>query len=502
MLTVSGRASRAFAPALRPLLHPRRPASTNRSPSSGENGPYAFTVTLGKAVSKQKAVEATRAALHRFRERWQSRSHKDPHAAVILASKNLVSWLEDERFISGILEPFRLGAVGSGAAPVLHTLHAAMDRVPTLRRSPELHGQISVLLGTTSDLVPGLWTASGKLEAESSMLPSLVLSGLPLDPPTSQLDVTVPLANTSFNNGRTYTMFACEWESGSSDQLRLARRLEKKTQTVVIGKQQGIRRSSIHTSLVPITQPRKIVAGLGNIIRLLEGDSPSLKPLPASKELEEVIPKMLEQRKALEQAPQAGPMGVWALVVPEHFTLKGDVSASEEDGEFIHKVLAAGGRLCRILSGGGGWGAKQGLLSLDPQTRYTSPDQEDVESFIRSFRGDTSDDDGSIIRPGSSIQFYVEPPRNLSKGEPGSVAEVSSSTLSLYVGTQDEAETPFGSEENPDAVSVTVNLFGAISSQGIYLASAANGTGRSSDAPTVGTKIDAPGSAIFSAERD
>lgn len=62
------------------------------------------------------------------------------------------------------------------------------------------------------------------------------------------------------------------------------------------------------------------------------------------------------------------------------------------------------------MSGGGGWGAKQGLLSLDPETTLfnfaSSKARYDFDS------NDSKGNDqiqalGNIAKPGSSIQFYI-----------------------------------------------------------------------------------------------
>lgn len=57
------------------------------------------------------------------------------------------------------------------------------------------------------------------------------------------------------------------------------------------------------------------------------------------------------------------------------------------------------------MSGGGGWGPKRGLLSLDPeQTHFTLPEEEDLDRFAQMM-------DGSGFAPaGSSIQYFFSTP--------------------------------------------------------------------------------------------
>ena len=146
-----------------------------------------------------------------------------------------------------------------------------------------------------------------------------------------------------------------------------------------------------------------------------------------------------------------------------------------------------------IVSGGGGWGLKQGLLSLDPQTRHSTPDQEDVESFIRSFNGD--DSAGGIVTPGSYVQFLVEPAYNPDDGlrEDAGTEQADFSSTTFVLGTHDLALTSPG----PDQIEVRPNLFGAISSHGIYIASIGDADDEGG-LPAITTKIDASRSYVVS----
>lgn len=138
------------------------------------------------------------------------------------------------------------------------------------------------------------------------------------------------------------------------------------------------------------------------------------------------------------------------------------------------------------MSGGGGWGFKQGLLSLDPQTRYSTPDDEDIERFIRSFKGENSPDD--VITPGSYIQFFVEP---LQSPRETSIAGASAlDGPKVVVGTCAAADESVRSVE--DGAEVVTDYFGALSAQGMFFASGAGVSGGSGTTLEVSTKIDAP----------
>ncbi len=107
-----------------------------------------------------------------------------------------------------------------------------------------------------------------------------------------------------------------------------------------------------------------------------------------------------------------------------------------------------------VVSGGGGWGDKQGLLSLDPQTKYSSPDEDDVESFIRSFKGDTSGA-GTVVAPGSYIQFFIEGPRPAQGASEPARPFVVLPFPKFTIGTQEEEPVCSPTIGGKDSVAVT-----------------------------------------------
>ena len=267
---------------------------------------------------------------------------------MVLASKNLAGWLEDESFVSGLLEPYRDAQPGRDAPQTFHTLEAVIDRAPALRRREQLHGEITVLHGKSNTLLPGLWPPADAPApaSESSNLPSVTLSGIPMGPHLPTLDATVPLATTLFNNGRPHTMFASRWQAEGASPFRLAHRADKTTQRIVLPDLPGLS-SQMHVNIVSVTRPRKIVAGLGNIVRQVEGDGGEV--VPASKELEVVIPEVLRALEDSGEARQPGPIGVWALVIPESLMREQIMlEPFDRDWKVIHQVLVGGGRLCKI----------------------------------------------------------------------------------------------------------------------------------------------------------
>lgn len=125
----------------------------------------------------------------------------------------------------------------------------------------------------------------------------------------------------------------------------------------------------------------------------------------------------------------------------------------------------------------------------------SSGEDKDIERFIRSFRGETSEED--VIAPGASyIQFFVEPSiavRSVSASRESADRPLESAS-EIVVGT---TTTGSGEEKEDKTASVVAGCFGALSSQGMFLASSGSSFrgGRRDDATPereLSTKIDAP----------
>lgn len=161
---------------------------------------------------------------------------------------------------------------------------------------------LSLLHGRFDDLLANPWEAPSPAGSQ----PSLQFNLPPIHPAhRAGFQVTLPLANTLFDNGRPHTLFASRWFHG-----KLGDVIERTTQPVMPRFDSG-GQSRVSTPLVPVTKARRVVGGLGNILRQVEIDG---LMVPASKELEEVIPRLLSTRT---DGGLPGPMGVWAFVYPE-----------------------------------------------------------------------------------------------------------------------------------------------------------------------------------------
>ncbi|KAB5563421.1 hypothetical protein GE09DRAFT_1285328 [Coniochaeta sp. 2T2.1] len=367
-------------------------------------------------------------------------------AALVLATPGLTHWLDDEGFMVTLLRMTGLDPDGAHTRK-LSVLSAVVDglvlpqsreekRIKELgadlltgKKRMGLPAGLAVVQGYQDELLPGLWEdgrkgwkddADGKA-ALVFRLPGKTFANRQVVPVThSQIDATVPVANTVFQNGRVSTLFASRWEGGDLGgwaQMREVRRVNVGSQVVQVpgaaeAEEKGVLAVRADVPLIAITPARTVGTALGNILKTFDVEG---EMVPASRRLEEVVPKLLESRRRMGLGEIRGPLKVWALVVPARLTGEdkpritfrglglGTVS-------YPNHLLAAGCRLHRVLSGGGGWGAKQGLLSLDPETRFETTEAEDIESFERDFmagrEGGTGG--GSVVGPGDQVVFCVD----------------------------------------------------------------------------------------------
>ncbi|KAI1347578.1 hypothetical protein F5Y01DRAFT_294879 [Xylaria sp. FL0043] len=402
------------------------------------------------------------------------------NGVAILASKDFTSWIEDDRFMSVFLETlFKPMNTAQADRPSLHVLSGITDGLSPHRMFSEPRPGFSVLCGPVDNILPGLWAKQGFAGASQDTASCVSFATNPLDGNTGALEVTLPLANTVFQNGRRSTLHASRWDVSNEGSVALRTRDQKITQQIA-----AIGDSVNHTSpmipLLPLTPPRRIVAGLGNIVRQVEVDGSAT---PASKELEAIIPQIFEQRAQREPTSPPRPIGVWCWVIPPHVmeTRKFDTlnlfragaSQTEEDillgsRETFSNLLSSGCRLHKILSGGGGWGLKQGLLSLDPETSFSLPGQDDdMEMFIKSFKERNSAEPTSgLATPGSYLLFCVEPQVTDTEALP---TQRLAPTKDWYFGVAPNVDYSPSSSYPLDSVEVIDGHFGVSSATGLYL---------------------------------
>ncbi|KAI0596286.1 hypothetical protein F4775DRAFT_565496 [Biscogniauxia sp. FL1348] len=402
------------------------------------------------------------------------------YGAAILASRDFTNWLNDENFMSSVLETlFKSENDGQASTQQIDTLTGVVDAIGANDLRGEPRAGLSILYGLTEDILPNLWDSESLQQTTGeSGSASIKFATNPLEDDVRSLELTLPLANTVFQNGRQSTLCASRWESSPQGPITLKAINHKSIQSIFACGDPANHTSS-HVPLLPVTPPRKIIAGLGNIVRQVEVDGSTT---PASRELELLIPKILDIRSKRHAAGSSSPVGVWCWVIPAHVveakklvdiqvlsieSMQSEAEVADEAMKIYSGLLSAGCRLHKILSGGGGWGLKQGLLSLDPETHHSLPGEDDIEMFIKSFQErNKADSSEGIVTPGSYIMFCIEPQWT----EEDAVARQSSSstqTLSLGVAPHSDFVPSLGA--STDEVAVIGGHFGATSAAGLFL---------------------------------
>lgn len=306
----------------------------------------------------------------------------------------------------------------------------------------------------------------------------------------------IPLANTFLQTGREFTIDASRWMlETESDKWVRSRSSEKPSVQVRLPEmpieQQAPR--SLHIPVIPLTVPRQISDIYGNILRRLQMDGEDA--VPGSHELENRLEAYFRS-----QGWTSRPTNVWALILPQDHIRKDsegrliysgnraviplltaeDVqkSWSIKDSNSINQLselIANGASLYRILSGGGGWGHKQGLLSLDPDTGY-SHDSETLSSG--SMEGEELDGVlPKIAAPGDYIQFFMSSPgpiwdHEVFETQPGSstARRGSRRPISLVFGATESIMDTIPSENVQSQFYVFLDgCFGALSGQGMVM---------------------------------
>ncbi|GAB7340338.1 hypothetical protein MBLNU457_6788t1 [Dothideomycetes sp. NU457] len=256
--------------------------------------------------------------------------------------------------------------------------------------------------------------------------------------------VQIPLARTVFSTGMPHTLLHGAWSQSSPqtyDHLWTRNRDHFALTLPLIAtfenRASGGGRPSVEGSntslslpLIALTHAKPVVRCMGNIIRQLGSKWPHVDDkdaIPASTELEKTVSEYLKARSIPPQS-----VSVWALVTPKQIVealetdipdliepseqrLRANWAASRPSigttmqGRDLH--MNAGAKLRRVMSGGGGWGKKAGLLSLDPDASY------DPQPEILGSSGDTpafmNAEDlspvGEVAEEGDLIQFFIWP---------------------------------------------------------------------------------------------
>ncbi|VUC28381.1 unnamed protein product [Clonostachys rosea] len=365
--------------------------------------PVVFNVQMPTKATQSRGV--TLGALKQCLENDEViRRNSDVHdTALVLTSPGLARLVCDNGFLSGLVKTVSCSPRKDG---VFNLLVGVADRIAG---HPNKNGKryeegIAVCRGNTQ-LIPNLWKDLPPKQKEDSDATSALQF---LD--FSGSSVTLPLSNTIFNNNKQSTLIAAQYDiSGPSP--KLIKKTETYTQDIVLPANSRARAMLPLTALTP---SRVVTQSFGNIVRAVECYG---EDTPASTELEAAVENVWKIRNESDQSPFpmyafVTPEGAPSLLPPDvgRFgdptldpkTLLKEIS---QNNQYFDEAMRNGGRLYQLLSGGGGWGKKKGLLSLDPQTSHFSLSEED--EMAKFFEGGA---DSGFAPPGSSVQFFAPQP--------------------------------------------------------------------------------------------
>lgn len=394
-------------------------------------------------------------------------------------------------------------------------LRVASDTLPLTNPNLDETKTLSLRVGNASDI-----KAVGMLDSEKYMPPANTLNADGV--PKQHLEVRIPLASTVFQTGQPGILSLSSWAWRKAEDRYLLEQQSTESPNHVSFQYPFVRALSIKIPLVPLTPPRKIVASMGNVIRQIERDE---EYITASQELE---PAVSSYFIAKDLPPSA--VNVWALVFPAARYLEmesvihtsrdfpwlrtGSNSMTAQDFdrlwhkprafERFHKwslLVHRGIRLHRVLSGGGGWGKKAGLISLDPDSDFKEPPVAELGAmFANSDLFETNEGMlGNAAKVGDLVQFYICP-SNTAAPLPPDMERGMRLEIGIIPSTVDNI--PLTEESNDDTGALHLgrvhhHQFGFMSEKGISIATLKQGSDLSWTTSSR-TKISVPFSRLVS----
>jgi len=321
-------------------------------------------------------------------------------------------------------------------------------------------------------------------------------------------EVGLRLANTVFVNGKESTLIGMRWTYDAAAGAYVMDKPVDLTSCFVTSISTKTN-PSLTLPLDPVGERRRVITSMGNILRQVSKstDPASDEPMPASSELETALPRYINEHNIVDQR-----VSVWALVEKPDLVIANGESSSTQDR--VAQSLRLGGKLHRVMSGGGGWGKKQGLLSLDPEVSFPGmarPDElvildqifdpsTEAPSGMPAFlaKGMIGDDLSllsQVATAGDYIQFFVGLEPDHSQEEIANTAgEEGSVTYRFGVVADAEELDPQVLNENKHDLVVVPSSFGALSEKAIvYSQPMVDAT----EASNSSTKLDIPGCRVI-----
>ncbi|KAI9928945.1 hypothetical protein MW887_001338 [Aspergillus wentii] len=433
---------------------------------------------------------------------------------VLFVTPSFAPWIDPSgEFLEQWMNRLFHNSPDSRSAP-LHAIAAIIDRIPDSRVPGNgiLESEGLSLMFVKEENIQGKAAPPRRIRSTGSEESALIFSVQAGAPNRSGdavhrpiYEVGLRLANTIFINGNENTLFGMRWALDSvSNKLSLDQSID--LTNCVLNTSANFVHDKFELPLHPVSQRRKVVSSMGNILRQVSKstDGNSKAPMPASSELEKELPRYIAEHNIEDRR-----VSVWALVErPDADALNETDSAQDR----LDKAIRAGGKLHRVMSGGGGWGKKQGLLSLDPEIRFlTTADQGNLLVLNNLFdpNADTLPglpplDKGLIIddlsllsqvaREDDYIQFFVSVEPKLDQND--ALPKVQEGAISCHFGVLSDPEILEESVDNMAQIDLAAlpNYFGALSEKAItYLQPVIEAEGEILES---GTKLDVPGSRV------
>ncbi|KAF4218159.1 hypothetical protein CNMCM8980_009937 [Aspergillus fumigatiaffinis] len=426
---------------------------------------------------------------------------------VLLATPSFAQWINpDGQFLEQWMNRLYPIPTTSASPGPIHAILAVIDRIPDARLPTNSDGVMSESEGLTVTIAqaknikakaaaPRRARTMGTEEAALVFSIETSIPGISDQTRRAVHEVGLRLANTIFVNGNDNTLLGTRWVYDSSANKYV---LDRSLQT------------SCGLPLYPVGQRRTVISSMGNILRQVakHADGSSNEPMPASSELEKELPRYIAENNIAEQR-----VSVWALVEKPGTDV---VLSGTSTQDRLVQSIQAGGKLHRVMSGGGGWGKKQGLLSLDPEINFLEAKEYGELSVLdHLFPGDgknpvqeplpfeqptmAMDDLSSLSQvasPGDYVQFFVSVEPGQTHSRRRALSELPQGSVSYHFGMVSDADMPATeATEHIDLIAVP-RYFGALSEKAItYIQPKIEANSKGGVLGT-STKCDIPGSRI------
>lgn len=407
----------------------------------------------------------------------------------------------------------------------VHTVTAVVDRIPDGNTASEglafgwrhRFSPVKTIVSDSKSLAYEL-----REMAPSAQKPGwLELSfSLPVKYPKrrERMLVQLPLARTIFSNGLVSTLVHRIYHPDDIGLLRLEKQTDLESSRIDMTPYCAYGLPRLHSPLVPLTPARQIKNVMGNIIRTVSAEpsfsgsgKPTEEAQPASEELEQAVTTFFAANNIQPQ-----PVSVWALIIPSPLSLKSndayrllgsqdeDIRALWTSGDrsslidtVLPQLIRSGARLRKVLSGGGGWGKKAGLLSLDPDDRYSTRELRQDAGWEININDDPQEQQrqalGEAAKKGESVMFFLAPEgldgyEGVEQREAGADEGDLTAVIGALPSSIDTAPTtPSASMNGEDpVVKYHPNVLGAFSEEGLALG------WKTTDGTLTNTKFDVP----------